>query len=153
MPHSRAPSPSSRGRERLVLGSGVGSVEDPSPCDLDRCDDPVVVVLGHDPDGPVGEQGRRHDDRRPRLGLEAPLEGGPEIVELSIEAIEPVDDRRAAHRLHRLDRERRVDRQVTIRQGGRLAGRDELLARVLPDRLEHPVAHRVAVHESRASGR
>ena len=136
-----------RGRERLVLGPGVGSVHDPSPGDLDRCDDPVVVVLGHDPDGPVGEQGRRHPDRRPRFGLEAPLEGGPEVVELGIEAIEPVDDRRAAHRRLRLDGEGRVDGEVTVRQGGRLAGRDELLARVLADRLEHPVAHRVAVHE------
>ena len=135
------------GRERLVVGPGVGPVHDPGPGDLDRRDDPVVVVLGHDADGPVGEERRRHPDRRPRLGLEAPLEGGPEIVELRIEAVEPVDHRRAAHRLLGLDREGRVHGQVTVRHGGRLAGRDELFARVLADRLEHPVPHRVAVHE------
>ena len=36
---------------------------------------------------------------------------------------------------------------MTIGHGGRLAGRDELFARVLADRLKHPVPHRVAVHD------
>ena len=147
IPHRRAASPSSLAASAWSSGLGVGPAHDASAGDLDRRDDPVVVVLGHDPDGPVGEERRRHPDRRPRFGLEAPFEGGAEIVELGVEAVEPVDHRRAAHRFLRLDREGRVHGEVAIRQGGRLAGRDELLARVLADRLEHPVSHRVAIHE------
>ena len=130
------------GRERLVCRLGVGPAEDAGPGDLDRRDDSRIVVLGHDADGPVGEEGRRHPDRGPRLRLEAPLEGGGEVVDLRVQAVEPVDHHGTARRLLGLDRERTKCGEVAIRDRGRLPGRDELLARVLPDRLEHPVAPR-----------
>ncbi len=142
--------------QRLVGRIRIRPADHPRPGDLDRRDQTSIVVLRDHARRPVAEQRGRHPDRGPGRRLETPLKRGAEVVELVVETVEPVDHRRTTQRVLGLGGKRRVDGQVSVRHRRRLVGFDQLLAGVLADRLEHPVAgrgaairkHERAIHEA-----
>jgi hypothetical protein len=69
-----------------------------------------------------------------------PGDGGPQVRSLDLDQIRPAVLLEALEQRFCVFGEREVERRVPVPQRPLLPGRNETLARVLPDRLEQPVA-------------
>ena len=140
------------GGQCLIGGVGTRLIDDPGTGNVDCRDGPRVAVGRGNSNGPVGQEVPGHPDGGPGRRLEAPLERSAEVLGVGVHPIEPVHHQRPDQLGRGGRRKIREGREVTIGKALHLAGLDELLAGVLADGLEHPVARRgPAVNEDEGS--